>query len=89
MGIYIGSYLVMSALGTYEWTFTGKMRYSGGFPVNDVRRWSPAGCELKTFISIKGSEKVDADGLGWLFYPLIRLDRAFVHRDEFLVDSAK
>ncbi len=91
--IYAGSYLccyaVLSALGTYEWTFTGKMRYGGGLPVNDVRRWSPAWCQLKTFTSIDGSGKVDADGLALLFYPLIRLDREFVHGDEFPLESAQ
>lgn len=42
VAIYIGGYAVMSALGTYEWSFTGKMRYPGGLPLSDVRRWSPA-----------------------------------------------
>lgn len=73
--------MAMSICG--EWTFsqTGKVRYSFGWAMSDVVRWDPFGAHWEPFRDIYGKDASRGTPLGYLYSPLIRLDRKFFHPD--------
>ena len=79
--VYVGSYVVLSARGDWYWSQTGKLRYDFGFAVSDVERWFPARAHWEPFRDIHGDDTSRGDLPGYLFSPLIRIDRAWIHPD--------
>src|SRR5258706_7291802 len=83
--IYVCSYLILSAQGGWQWSQTGKLRYGFGFAVSDVERWFPAWAHWEPFIDVYGDDTSRGDLQGYIYSPLIRLDRAWMHPDRQLV----
>jgi hypothetical protein len=79
--VYVGSYIILSARGGWYWSQTGKLRYDFGFAASDVERWFPAWAHWEPFRDIYGRDTSRGDLQGYIYSPLIRLDRAWVHPD--------
>jgi hypothetical protein len=79
---YVASYLCMSAAGQWTFSQTGMRRYSFGLSVSDIIRWQPAVAYWEPFHDIGGAQTSRGNLIGYLYSPLIRVDRAFVHRDK-------
>ncbi|HEY2589212.1 MAG TPA: hypothetical protein VGI81_25940 [Tepidisphaeraceae bacterium] len=79
--VYVGSYVAMSAGGQWTWSQSGRLRYSFGLSVTDVIRWQPALAHWEQFYDISGNDTSRGNVMGYLYSPLIQLDRSFVHRD--------
>lgn len=77
--LYIASYVVLSAMGSYRWSQSGRLRYSFGLSVTDIEIWSPRGMTWEPFRNIYGADTTRGDLLGYLYSPLIALDRAWLH----------
>ena len=86
--VYVASYAVMSALGGWHWSQTGKLRYGFGFPVTDVIRWKPAGLTWEPFRNVAGDDTSRGNPQGYLYSPLIRIDRAWFHPDRPIFNRA-
>ncbi len=82
MVAYVGSYVVMSAFGGWHASQSGKLRYDFGFSVTDVVRWQPAGAWWEPFRDVAGKDTSRGNVTGYLYSPLIRLDRRWIHRDQ-------
>jgi hypothetical protein len=80
--LYLGSYIAMSARGEWIYSQTGKYRYSFGWAMSDVIRWDPAAAHWEPFRDIYGKDVSRGTPLGYLYSPLIRLDRRFIHPDK-------
>lgn len=78
---YIGVYIVLTANGSWALSQTGNVRYGFGLAASDVQHWSPVGVRWERFRTITGETSSRANVLGYLFSPLIRLDRAWLHPD--------
>lgn len=78
---YVGSYLALAAAGGWHWSQTGKLRYVGGLSVSDVERWHPAWAYWEPFRNIYGVDTSRGNPQGYLYSPLIRLDRRWFHPD--------
>jgi hypothetical protein len=83
---YLGSYAVLSANGNWNWSQTGNKRYASGLAVSDVERWHPAYARWERYTSVDGSARSRGNIIGYIFSPLIRLDRAFWHPDKSLFE---
>ena len=81
---YVGSYVALSARGGWYWSQTGRVRYTFGFAMTDVVRWHPAWARWEPFRDVHGRDTSRGNLAGYLYSPLIRLDRAWVHRDHEL-----
>jgi hypothetical protein len=82
--VYIGSYVILSARGNWYWSQTGKLRYSFRLAVTDVERWQPAWARWEPFRDINGDDTSRGNLQGFFYSPLIRLNRAWVHRDRLI-----
>jgi hypothetical protein len=82
--LYVGSYVALSAAGDYRASQTGKLRYFGGLSVTDVYHWQPAFCEWEPFRDVSGKDTSRGDLLGYFYSPLIRVDRVWRHRSQYL-----
>jgi hypothetical protein len=87
--IYLGTYVVLSACGGWHWSQTGSLRYSSGFAISDVQRWCPAWAHWEPFRDVYGTDTSRGNVLGYIYSPLIRLDRAWVHPDRQVVTSSE
>jgi hypothetical protein len=79
---YLGSYTIMSARGEWTYSQTGKIRYNFGWAMSDVIRWDPAVAHWEPFRDVYGKDGSRGTLMGYLYSPLIRLDRRFVHLDK-------
>ena len=86
---YLVSYLILSALGGYRFDQSGELRYaSAGLSVSDLVMWHPAGCWYQRRLrGITGDHTSRGNFLGYLYSPLIVLDRALVHRTKRIIDK--
>jgi hypothetical protein len=84
--LYLGTYITLSCLGGYYFNQSGKFRYRNmGLSVSDISTWNPKGCRFQyRFKNIKGEDVSRGNDLGYLFAPLIMLDRRFVHPTQVL-----
>ena len=84
---YVGVYIVLSCLGGYYFNQSGKVRYhSIGLAVSDISTWTPKGCWFQyRFKNTRGEYVSRGNELGYLFAPLIMLDRRFFHPTEVLI----
>ncbi|QDV19633.1 hypothetical protein Pan153_42990 [Gimesia panareensis] len=85
---YVGIYIILSSMGTYYFNQSGEVRYrSMGLAVSDISTWNPEGCRFQyQFKNIKGKYVSRGNDLGYLFAPLIMLDRRFVHPTQVLIE---
>src|SRR5678815_5488498 len=78
---YFGLYLLNAAFGGYDpyYTSDGRRRYKVGILMHDCIMW-----QLKV-----GSyhNEYRHDFIGLVFYPLLQLDRRFIHRTHSLADK--
>ena len=81
---YVGSYVAFSARGGYHASQTGKLRYSFGLSVTDVWHWQPRFMSWEPFRDVGGNDTSRGDLLGYLYSPLIRVDRAWRHPSQYL-----
>lgn len=88
LAVYVGTYITLSCLGGYYFNQSGKIRYrSMGLSVTDISTWNPKGCRFQyRFKNIKGEYVSRGNDLGYLFAPLIMLDRRFVHPTQVLFE---
>jgi hypothetical protein len=81
LAIYLALYICLSLQGSFSATLvvSGKHRYSGsGMGMPDSQVWNPC------FVVCLPYQK---NVLGFLYFPLIQLDRAFFHKT-INIDSA-
>ena len=83
---YIASYTVLSMCGEQVYCQTGKVRYGMGFAVSDIAHWHPYGVYWEPFVYVSGQHGFRADPVGWVYAPLIWMDRRWVHRTEVIID---
>ena len=90
MLIYVLTYCVLSAKGSYYWRQSGKLRYNFGFSVTDMIEWDPYGTVFHRQKGIDGHYFTRTNDPGYLFAPLIYVDRAVFHKTQMLFsDEAK
>jgi len=77
---YIGSYFILSALGGYIFTQSGKYRYSFWLSMNDLVQWQPKYGFAQPFRDLDGKDTFRASPLGCLYFPLILSDQKYVHK---------
>jgi hypothetical protein len=85
---YVGSYVAFSAAGDYRASQTGKLRYLGGLSVTDVYHWQPRFMWWEPFHDVYGKDTSRGDPLGYLYSPLIRIDRAWRHPSQYLSEMS-
>ena len=86
--LYVLSYACLSAMGRYRARPSGEHRYAGnGMAMMDRSLWCPAGMVWERRKDISGNYVVEADPLGWLFLPLISIDRCLVHPTASLLEA--
>lgn len=81
LGLYVVTYVVLSAYGDWYWSQTGELRYNSGFAVTDVGRWQPAWAKWEPFRDVYGTDGSRGNPQGYFFAPLICLDRLWFHPD--------
>ena len=74
---YLLIYLTLSYFGKYEISPTGEMRYSFGLSITDRLQWDPYGLVCR----VSGTQSPDFNGLGFIYCPLIVIDRFIWHKD--------
>lgn len=90
IGLYVGSYVWLSARGGYYFSQSGKWRWKGiGLSVSDVAIWNPKFVRWEPFLNIYGEHTHRATLLGWFYAPLIVADRAWVHPTEQLIGDER
>ncbi|MGC1274388.1 MAG: hypothetical protein WBC44_11830 [Planctomycetaceae bacterium] len=72
MATYFNSYIVLSMLGDYYWSYSGRTGYVFGLSAPDRIIWHPRFAYWEPLRS-RGNLS------GYLYSPLIRLDRAWWH----------
>jgi hypothetical protein len=86
IGLYVGSYVWLSALGGYYLSQSGRWRWEGiGLAEFDVVVWHPKHVQWEPFVNFRGKHTHRATLLGWFYSPLIVADRAWVHPTEQLM----
>lgn len=76
--LYIGSYVVLSCTGGWVVAESGRVRLV--MAMADQFQWQPRYGSCGLFRSADGTTTIRADGLGWIYAPLILLDQRFWHR---------
>ena len=80
VGVYVGSYGVLSWLGGYRLVMSGDFRPFDWMAVEDVFVWQPRFGVAYPFHSYDGAHIHHADFLGSLYLPLLCLDQNYLHR---------
>lgn len=79
--LYLSSYSLLSFNGKYHPSRSGTHRWNlTGLAVVDQTMWFANGVFWQPFQNVQGQKTYQATCLGHFYSPLIRLDRAFVHR---------
>lgn len=79
LAVYVVSYAVLSLCGGYRLVMSGQARPTG-LAFSDTFAWQPRFGMCYPFHTATGEDSHHMDGLGLLYFPLIRLDQAFVHQ---------
>ena len=81
-------YCGLSAAGSYKIDFSGRVRYAdSGLALLDAEYWQPKGCYFRIYRDVAGETDVSGNPPGWLFAPLILLDRWLVHPSQYAFGS--
>ena len=83
---YVGSYCCLSASGGYCFGQSGRVRYGFGLSVSDISIWHPKFLYWQRFTNVRGAKTTHGNILGYVYCPLIALDRWLVHPTEQLID---
>lgn len=87
LSLYVGTYSVLSANGRYIMRPSGERRWNQtGMALMDTSLWTPAGVSWDRRRSVTGKYVYESDPLGWLFLPLLSLDRRYVHPTQDLLE---
>jgi hypothetical protein len=88
---YFLGYVLNSYFGSYRWTASGHSRRAFGVPTLisslDTKTWFPAIGGFDVYLTIHGQEATRGDLVGYVFSPLIRLDRRYFHRSRRVMDE--
>jgi len=77
--VYLGTYVYFTSGGEYEFSQSGKPRYSFGLSVSDVSIWHPRFLHWELFHNIQGKSTSRGSTLGYYYSPLIIIDRLWCH----------
>lgn len=85
--VYVGIYIILTLQGGYYLNQSGKVRYrSIWLSVSDISTWNPKGCWYQAkFKNTKGVSVSRGNDLGYLFSPLIMIDRKYFHPTIILI----
>jgi len=89
-GMVAGYFLIYAALafnGQYDWSQSGHLRYGGGLSVTDRVVWNPRLTWWEPFRDVTGQDTTRGNLLGYLYSPLISLNRQWVHPTQVLFDK--
>ncbi len=87
---YAGSYGILSAMGDYRGSQSGKIRYGGGLAVTDLMLWQPRGIWYQSnFLAVDGKTISRGNSLGFFYAPLIELDRAIFHTTQVIIGNTE
>ena len=87
---YGGSYTILSAMGDYRGSQSGKYRYNGTFAATDLMLWQPRGTWYQSdYEDIFGNTISRGNRLGYFYAPLITLDRAVFHNTKDISEFSK
>jgi hypothetical protein len=82
---YLGVYSLLAAFGGYRFDQSGRIRYVTGLSVSDIEMWHPAIAWYQSdFEKYDGRIVTRGNMLGYAFSPLIRLDRALIHKTRII-----
>lgn len=87
--LYVCLYVVLSAAGGYSFSQSGRVRYNAGqgLSVSDLVMWYPKWAWYQNdFVHVSGEISSRGNTLGYVFSPLIILDRKLIHKT-ILVDE--
>ena len=85
---YAGTYAILSAMGNYRGSQSGKIRYEGGLAATDLMLWQPRGIWYQSnYLAIDGEIISRGNNLGYFYAPLIALDRALFHMTQDLLGT--
>ena len=84
--LYVGSYSCLSASGGYYYGQSGRVRYGFGLSVSDISIWQPRFLRWQRFTNVRGEKTTRGNFLGYVFCPLIVVDRWFVHPTSQLIE---
>ena len=77
--IYVASYCCLSACGEYQFGESGRVRYGFGLSVSDLSIWQPKILRWQRFTNTRGEEATRGNIFGYLYCPLIVIDRWLIH----------
>jgi hypothetical protein len=81
---YLLAYGILSAKGDYVYSCSGQSRYDFGLSFPDQLIWTPKGLYWQSAASIDGGHNTRCTVLGAFYFPLISIDRQWIHRDKKL-----
>ena len=84
--LYVLSYVLLSALGGYQPDVSGRTRFAGGIGLTDAYFWQPYGVYSKPYVDFTGKTRLVASPLGYFYAPMVAADRAWVHKNQFLME---
>jgi hypothetical protein len=86
--LYAAGYLVLTLCGGYHFSQSGEPRYVSGMSVSDIIEWDPKGLWWQGRYRFAGGEYGSRGNFaGYVYSPLIALDRALWHRTQGLFDE--
>jgi hypothetical protein len=84
-GLYIATYAILSMMGGYRFDQSGLVRYGGALSASDLEMWHPWGAWFQAdFVDVEGKTTSRGNAVGYLFSPLIRVDRALIHKTKVI-----
>ena len=86
---YVGAYVPLSCSGAYRVDMSGRQRWSSGLALMDAEFWQPKWMYFRTYTDVRGDAVSSGNLLGWLYSPLIMIDRAWVHEDHVVDFDAR
>lgn len=80
-GAYLCAYIILSSCGGYYFTQSGRQRWHGtGLAVTDMIIWHPRFVWYQSdYMFADGKIGTRGNFLGYLFVPLVQLDRRCIH----------
>ncbi|MBI1344648.1 hypothetical protein GC163_00015 [bacterium] len=86
--LYVATYLTLSVNGKYVRRPSGERRYAGfGLAAWDRSLWQPVGVRWERRRDITGEYVTDGNELGWLFLPMLIIDRTWFHETHSLYED--
>lgn len=87
IAIYVGTYLPRRTEGFYRRTQTGEIRHGQTqLAITDLAQWNPEDCWWQPrFTQVDGTRTHRGNALGFLYAPLIWIDRKVYYSDRRLL----